>query len=374
MGGHYPTEGDLQFGSMRLSFANLEEWLAHRPFSLPVTTAHADGSSSTVSEFILRRTETFYVGPIDADISIGSTLRHIGAGYRQQTRTHTVWLEVQPKSERHSRYYEAKIRLLQNLLTLLMGQATFPLRVTFPRSFSEQEINFFFHPPFGKVTEPVNPTRLLTLFPYIEAPRFGTVLTQWFNKQELLDNVCELFFGIIYNDFLYMRFRFLGLVQALETYCRSAQPGQYLAEETWKPIAQAMLAAIPQGSLSRDHLHSLEGGRLKYGYQYSLRKQLRQLFESLEPETAKMVADKQNEFCEDVVATRNYYTHYTSELASKAFAEADLYWVCERLRVLLTIVLFREIGLEESLIRQIWAKPDNISQLATAVRNKYQPF
>jgi hypothetical protein len=354
---------------MRLRFANLEEWIFHGPFKHPVCTTHEDGSSSTVSEFIMRRPERFDIGPIEAGISIGSELIHSGGNYRQQTTTHTAWLEVEPRSERHWLYYDEKIRLLQNLLTLLMGRATFPLHVKLKERASHQEIDFFFHPMFGKVTELAHPVRLLTLYPQIES-RFGTVLTQWFNKQEILDNVCELFFGIIYNEFLYLRFRFLGLVQALETYCRSMQPGQYLDEAKWEPIAQAMLAAIPQGSLSPDHLHSLRAGRLKYGYQHSLGKQLRQLFKSLDPETAKMVAES-GQFCEDVVATRNYYTHYTSELESKAFAEVDLFWVCKRLRVLLTIVLFRDIGLEESLIRQILANPSNASPLAQAVQGKY---
>jgi hypothetical protein len=370
IGGHYPADVDLHFRSMQVEFANLEEWIFHGPFKDPVCTTHNDGSSSTISEFVMRRPETFDVGPIEATISIGSTLSHFGGGYRQQIRRHITWLGVEPRSERHWQYYDEKIRLLQNLLTLLMGGATFPLRVTLNGTTSHEEIKFFFHSPFGKVTEPVLPVRLLTLFPSIES-RFGTVLTQWFNKQEMLESVCELFFGITYNDFLYMRFRFLGLVQALETYCRSVQPGQYLDEEKWEPIAEAMLAAIPKGSLSDDHLNSLRSGRLKYGYQYSLRKQLQHLFKSLEPETVKMVSDKPFEFCEDVVATRNYYTHYTSELELKAFPEVDLYWVCERLRVLLTIVLFREIGLEESLVRQIWVSGTNASPLAEAVRRKY---
>jgi hypothetical protein len=45
-----------------------------------------------------------------------------------------------------------------------------------------------------------------------------------------------------------------------------------------------------------------------------------------------------------------------------------------RLRVLLTILLFKQIGLEESLIRQMWTAATNRSQLADAVRNNYERF
>jgi hypothetical protein len=185
----------------------------------------------------------------------------------------------------------------------------------------------------------------------------------------MLNNVCELFFGVIYNEFLYLRFHFLGLVQALETYCRSTQHGGYVPEADYKIIADALIAAIPPNT-PKDLRQSLEKGKIKYGNEHSLRKRLRLLLCSLEDDTVQMVTDKPGQFCEDVVATRNYYTHYASELESKA-AEVDLSPVCVRLRVLLTIILFREIGLEESLVRQIWANPNNASPLAQAVRSKY---
>jgi hypothetical protein len=143
-----------------------------------------------------------------------------------------------------------------------------------------------------------------------------------------------------------------------------------VSDEDYKIIVDALIAAIPP-STPPDLAESLKKGKIKYGNEHSLRKRLRLLLCSLEDDTVAMVTDRPSQFCEDVVATRNYYTHYTSELESKAFVEVDLYPVCERLRVLLTIVLFREIGLEESLIRQIWENPNNASPLAQAVRGNY---
>jgi ApeA N-terminal domain 1 len=51
------------------------------------------------------------------------------------------------------------------------------------------------------------------------------------------------------------------------------------------------------------------------------------------------------------VNTRNYFTHYTSSLKSKAFNDDVLQWINDKLRALLIIVLLKEIGLVESLIR-----------------------
>ena len=61
--------------------------------------------------------------------------------------------------------------------------------------------------------------------------------------------------------------------------------------------------------------------------------------------------------------TRNYYTHYTSELREAAFQGRELYLVCQRLRVLMLILLFKELGLEESLVRQIVSRNPDLMQL-----------
>jgi hypothetical protein len=214
---------------------------------------------------------------------------------------------------------------------------------------------------------------LLTLFPYIGQPQFAAVLDAWFTKQSLLENVCDLFFGVVYNNYLYLRFQFLGLVQALETYCRSVQHGQYVSESAYEIIKQALIAAIP-ATTPQDLRNSLKMGKIEYGNEYSLRKRLRLLLCSLEDNTVRMITDNPGQFSEQVTATRNYYTHYTSTLQSQAFAGAELFRACLRLRVLLTIVLLKEIDLEESLIRQIWENVQNHSQLADAVRSAYTMY
>jgi hypothetical protein len=378
IGGHYARDADLQFHSMTLTFANLEQWIAHRAFvSAPVAEERPDGSKSFVAEYIQPPKQTFTVDPIESTISITSDLTHAGIGdLQQEVRTHTARLELEPRTAKHLWCYAERIRQLQNLLTLLMGQATVPLHVTLRGPVDarlpqrSEQIELFFNPGFGNVDKANHPAKMLTLFPYIEATRFATVLTQWFGRQVLLENVCNLFFGVIYNEFLYIQFSFLGLVQALETYCRNTQHGLYVSETDYKVIAEALIAAIPS-TTPRDLRESLKRGKIKYGNEYSLRKRLRCLLCSLEDDTVRMITDKPSEFCENVVATRNYYTHYTSELESEAFSDAELVRACLRLRVLLTVVLFKEIGLEEALIREIWTRPDNVSKLARVVQTKY---
>ena len=129
---------------------------------------------------------------------------------------------------------------------------------------------------------------------------------------------------MIYNDYLFIQFRFLGLIQALETYCRRVQGGKYLPDAVPRGIAAALKAALPP-TTPQDLRNSLVQGKIKYGNEYSLRKRLRELLCSLEDETTKLIADSPGKFAEDVTATRNYLTHYSSELQAQAFKGGELY-------------------------------------------------
>lgn len=98
------------------------------------------------------------------------------------------------------------------------------------------------------------------------------MLEAWFTKAERLRAVYTLFFGSMYFSEMYPRFHFLNLIQAVETFHRNMRKGQYLTEEDFKPIRTALTSAIPEGIA--DDLREALKSKIRYGYEYSLRKRL----------------------------------------------------------------------------------------------------
>ena len=297
--------------------------------------------------------------------------------FHKDSREHVAILTVTPGEKKPFEWFLERLVDLQNLLTLLIGEPTFPKRtvlygdeVSEPGFKYREDIRLFFHPKHGKVGERLHYVKMLVPFPYVGG-QFGKILDSWFLKAELLKSVCDLFFGVIYNDYLFLQFRFLGLIQALETYCRRVQGGKYLPDTDYEKIAAALRAALPPTTPS-DLRNSLVQGKIKYGNEYSLRKRLRELLCSLEDETIKLITDSPGKFCEDVTATRNYLTHYTSELQVQAFKGGELYSACLRLRVLLTIILFKELGLEEKDIRTLLV--NSHARLAESIKMRYTVY
>ena len=195
--------------------------------------------------------------------------------------------------------------------------------------------------------EVLTPNMLLA-YPAIQ-DRIAAVLDAWFARSEQLRTAHDLFFHTFYNTRPYLRSEFLSLVHALESYDRSVRPSRYLADEDYAKVRAALLNAIPAGTPSdlRDSLKS----RIEYGNEYALRKRFKNLLKSLQPSAVQLVCDNPEDFAERISKTRHYFSHYTDELRKDAILETqDLFNAAHRLRILLTILLLKELGIEESTI------------------------
>jgi hypothetical protein len=379
IGKHFASKADLLFHSLSINYLHLEEWIAYRPFPPQEQEQNASGKTTTyISKYVVPEKLEYSVAPLGSDIIIDSQSFFGGfASYHKESREHVALLTLKPEVKQPFDWFLERVVDLQNLLTLFIGEPTFPKRTILygdeidgPGFKYREDIQLFFHPAHGKMEERLHPVRMLAIFPAVSG-HFGTILNSWFSKKELLETVCDLFFGVIYNNYLFLQFRFLGLIQALETYCRRVQGGTYLPDTDYEKIAAALKAALPP-TTPQDLRSSLVNGKIKYGNEYSLRKRLRELLCSLEDDTTKLVTQTPGKFCDDVTATRNYLTHYSSELQAQAFKGGDLYSAYLRLRMLVTIVLLKELGIEEKAIRDLLA--NSHSRLAESARMGYTVY
>src|SRR5207244_934273 len=115
---------------------------------------------------------------------------------------------------------------------------------------------------------------------------------------------------------IYLESYFLSLIQAIETFCRTVYGGAYVSRDSYKRVESALVAAIPT-DLPDDFRRSLRE-RIRYGYEYSLRKRLRDVLNGMENETINLVCPDARTFADKIVNTRNYLTHYSNEIREKA--------------------------------------------------------
>ena len=74
-----------------------------------------------------------------------------------------------------------------------------------------------------------------------------------------------------------------------------------------------------------------------------------------------MVTKTPEHFVTSIIDTRNYLTHYSDELKEGALEGAELHNANLRLRILIMIFLFKELGLDEEKIAPILARNTKIA-------------
>jgi hypothetical protein len=171
--------------------------------------------------------------------------------------------------------------------------------------------------------------------------RLNSLLNTWFENHKTYHASYTLFFETSYYKGLNLENYFLNLTQALESYHRNKYGGGYMDKEEYKnTIYEKIKDSIPSG-LEADFKEGLKS-KIKFGYEYSLRRRLTELFRDnnnfLENFIPEYVVLKN-----EIVDTRNYYTHY-DEKGQYVKQYSELFNLCEKIKVIFTSFLLFDLG------------------------------
>lgn len=218
-------------------------------------------------------------------------------------------------------------------------------------------------PLYGTISPPY------VLFTYNEIKNeFDHLVKNMFSLERV---VCELFFSHFYSPFTYVESRFLNLVEALEAFHRKTRDGEYMTkEECRKNFYQNLKNKIdevpkiqePPGSPGfRDSLV----GRLRFAYEYALKKRLGGFFgEGLGEKfldifvyqkcdhTKKQRAACRDNFIKVIVDTRNYYIHFDEHPNVQVLEGSELWQATQKLEIFFSIVLLSALGIQPNIIDQ----------------------
>jgi hypothetical protein len=181
---------------------------------------------------------------------------------------------------------------------------------------------------------------------------FERTFKGWVERAELLRPVYELYLGSYYNPATYIDQQFLNLAQALESYHRRVCGGQYMSKEAYGTISASLSKAI-DASVSDDQLELREAlkNRIRYGYEFTFRSRLRDLVERHKHALTGVLSEA---FVDDVVATRNFFTHYDEELRRRAKISAtELFYLAQEAKILLQACLLSEVGFTNEEIMRV---------------------
>lgn len=287
---------------------------------------------------------------------------------RNATWKSKAYLKIVPNNKEHFKWFWSAIYNLCNFLTLLIGDTTYIISVKAygdeieinPEQKTKEMIEVYFTQKKPGLNDGIHPFEMIIPFPRI-SDKIEKVLSLWFSKAENLRSVYDLFFGTFYNPGMHLEFHFLSLIQAIESYHRVTKGGKYLNDGCWQPYRKILTDHIPV-ELDSGHRESLKS-RIKYGNEYSLRKRLGELLSTIDEKSSQNLFPSKKYLTGTIVDTRNYLTHYDYELKGSSLKGADLYWANQRLRIFLTLLLLKEIEIDENVIMASMKENNKISQI-----------
>jgi hypothetical protein len=321
-GAHASSEDDLSFATVSASYTNIEEWMCWHPFrrAMPQFANDVVQAEASYRSFPVTR---FELPTLNAAVSLEPLFSSAGS-VRSLNWEHTASLQIELTGDRSLQRYLALMSDCRNLLTLFVGQPIWAKTIVAEGDEIEMaagyrtrpQVRLYFSQGRDAKPEEVSFADMLVTYPALH-DRFGAVLSSWLTKAAELRTVTDLYFATIYHKATFLRFQFLSLAQALECYARLRHdPNE--RESDLKKLLEPVLA-------------------------------------SLSADAVKLVTSDQDRFLNHLRTTRNYFTHYLRKYELDALQDVELFKFNERLRLLLTILLLKEAGLDEPLVVRLIA-------------------
>lgn len=184
------------------------------------------------------------------------------------------------------------------------------------------------------------------LFTYHQVKdRFAELISEWLQNFQTIEPSFNLYFAVATSGFMFLESQFLFLVQGLETLHRRTSQETKFPSKEFDALLRILVEACPKdrrGWLS---------ARLKYANELTLRHRLEELLGGL----SRIVwpGGDHNFPISDIVDTRNYLTHFDSELEGKASHGRDLFSLTQMLQAAFALILLGQIGFKTDEIRKV---------------------
>ena len=171
------------------------------------------------------------------------------------------------------------------------------------------------------------------------------VIKKWLDVFEKIEPALNLYFSTKTGINHYMETRFLALVQGFETYHRRTSSDKEMKEDDFRRLMDNLIESCPI-----EHKEFIRN-KLKYANEISLAKRLKK---TISPFQRFFSNNEDNDrLIRIIVDTRNYLTHYDSNLEEKAFKGFDLFPLCEKMEAIFKLLVFKELGFSDEEIDNI---------------------
>ena len=197
--------------------------------------------------------------------------------------------------------------------------------------------------PYAKDEPEINEVDMLFRFKKIQT-HAESIINKWIDNYEQIAPALDLYFLTKTGTLPSWNMQFLTLVQALEAYHRRTSDEKHMDPAEFEEIRKTLV------NKCRKKERSWFAQKLNYANELTLRNRFERM---TEPFGNFMCGEKRPLLIDRIVKTRNYLTHYDSDLESETAKGDVLRYLCIKMNVLFRLHFLKLIGFNEQEINAV---------------------
>jgi hypothetical protein len=176
---------------------------------------------------------------------------------------------------------------------------------------------------------------------------FPVIIKNWFEKYDLLEPAFNLLFDQFYNNERFSENTFLNLAQAAETFHARTHNHTRMPKDDFNKMKTDIYSLVP------NQYHDWLKDQFSFGNNLNLHTRLTEIVSKYSNEILdKIIGDKEL-FVKQVKWSRNYYTHYSSSGEKQALKGVDLFYLTEKLKIVLVCTFLIEVGFDNEKLKKL---------------------
>lgn len=348
-GDHLPSEGDCLFKSWDVVLTHLGPWMGVDPIHQSMQFANNK----------LLRVSHDYAGLEDISFPVKSDMSTVKFGYLMKVDSepfasksfkYAARFVIQPDEPKPADWFWRRAHRINQLMSLLVGRPVISRRVYAYRKYETEEIEQsevrFRHDPPRK-SKALDPQEVLVPLPKIEKS-LEKLLDTWSLDRKILQEPAALLLSAVGERHVTLQVKLLLLCQSLESFHRNSFGGGYLSPIEYESIKNKLIASIPE-HVSSGLKQSLEK-RITYGYEFSLRKRVREVQKYLGHSLLEKLSIDVNSFPDHVAEARNYYTHWDGTSTDVVLKGAALANLVSRLGAIVRLAILKHLDIDIEMV------------------------
>jgi len=352
IGLHVQSESELVFNKLSAEIFNLGEWIGISGFQR--RNIEKDLIKSDRIEVKYRQPKPIHFEIDDNTKGVFKFISNCSNSSRYQksvTINQKVEFQVISDVKLTINDFLNYLGTFQDFLTLALYKSTYPLTITLSGENHKttlndnivinKSINLYFSFKNYKPNE-IPKHNFKMIFTYKDISRtFNTLIKNWYSKYNLLEPAFNLVFTQFHNQNQSSINTFLNLAQAAETFHARLYDRERMPREKYRKMKREILELVP------NKYHYWLNEQFNFGNNLNLHSRLTELTSKYSNSTLDALLGDTTLFIKNVKDSRNYYTHYSERGKNKALKGANLYYLTERLKILLVYSFLIETGIKK---------------------------